>query len=79
MPMRRRRKSDPTPDALVVVTDDGVSLRCSVAAIGRGSEPRWAILTASGEQFVGPVVESDRSPDTVKRIINEWWAARSRK
>ena len=76
MTHRRRRSSDPIRETVVVVTADGTRLRCSVAAIGRGTEPRWMILDAKGEQFVGPVVTTDRSQEAVSRLINEWWMGR---
>lgn len=76
MTHRRRRKSDPIRETVVVETSDGTRLRCSVAAIGRGTEPRWMILDAKGEQFVGPVVTTDRSQEAVRRLIDEWWTGR---
>jgi len=72
--MRRQRREDAHPDAIIVTTDDGVQLRCSVAAVGRETEPRWAIFDSNANQYVGPVVQSDRSPEAVRRVITEWWA-----
>jgi hypothetical protein len=76
MTHRRRRKSDPIRETVVVETSDGTRLRCSVAAIGRGTEPRWMILDAKGEQFVGPVVTTDRSQEAVRHLIDDWWMDR---
>jgi hypothetical protein len=78
MTHRRRRRSDPIRETVVVETSDGMRLRCSVAAIGRGTEPRWMILDAKGEQFVGPVVTTDRSEEAVRRLIDAWWMGRKR-
>ena len=78
MTHRRRRSSDPIRETVVVETSDGSRLRCSVAAIGRGTEPRWMILDAKGEQFVGPIVTIDRTQDAVSRLINDWWMGRGR-
>jgi len=78
MTHRRRRSSDPIRETVVVETSDGTRLRCSVAAIGRGTEPRWMILDAKGEQFVGPIVTIDRTQDAVSRLINDWWMGRGR-
>jgi len=72
--MRRRRREDANHEAIVVTTDDGVQLRCAVAAVGRETEPRWAVFDSKANQYVGPVVQADRSPDSVKRVIAEWWA-----
>jgi hypothetical protein len=77
--MRRRRKEDSdSADAVIVTTDDGVQLRCSVAALGRETEPRWAVFDSNANQYVGPPVDADRSPDAVKRVIMEWWATNPR-
>jgi hypothetical protein len=76
--MHRRRREDPDADAVIVTTDDGTQLRCSIAAVGRETEPRWAVFDSRANQYVGPVVAPDRSPDTVKRLITEWWATRPR-
>ena len=74
MPLKRRRRSDPIPDVHIVETADGARLRCTVSSIGRATEPRWIVIDAKGEQFVGPVVAPDHSPEAVKRLIEEWWS-----
>lgn len=79
MPLKRRRGTDPIRDNIVIETHDGMRLRCSIAAVGRETEPRWMIMDADGEQFVGPVVTSDRSEEAVSRLIEEWWTARTPK
>jgi len=71
--MKRRRRSDPFVEAFVVTTEDGMRFRCSVAALGRETEPRWALLDSDGAQYMGPRVESDRSHEAVERLIREWW------
>lgn len=76
--MRRRRRGDADQEEIVITTDDGVQLRCAVAAVGRETEPRWAVFDSKANQYVGPVVQADRSPETVKRLITEWWATRPR-
>ena len=73
--MRRRRKTDHGFDSLVITTEDGTVFRCSVAAIGRETEPRWALIDPSGHQYMGPPVTSDRSPENVRRAVSEWWGA----
>jgi len=78
MTHRRRRSSDPVKETIIVETPDGARLRCSVATIGRGTEPRWMILDAKGEQFVGPRVGLDRTEGGVQRLINDWWVNRGR-
>jgi hypothetical protein len=75
--MRRRRRVDEDIDSVVVVTEDGTRLRCTIAAIGRAEEPRWVILDSDANQYIGPVVESDRSPDAVQRLICGWWDSRT--
>ena len=70
---KRRRGSDPIHDLIVIETADGTRLRCSIAAVGRETEPRWMVMDEDGAQFVGPVVTSERDADTVTRLIQEWW------
>lgn len=72
--MHRRRKEDSDIDALVITTDDGTQLRCSIAAVGRETQPRWAVFDSRANQYVGPAVEADRSTEAVRRLITEWWA-----
>jgi hypothetical protein len=76
--LHRRRREDTDADAVVVTTDDGTQLRCSIAALGRETEPRWVVFDSKANQYVGPVVDTDRSPEAVKRLITEWWATRPR-
>ncbi len=76
---KRRRGTDPIHDSIVIETAEGVRLRCSIAAVGRETEPRWMVMDEDGEQFVGPVVTTDRSPDVVSRLIGDWWTTRSAK
>jgi alcohol dehydrogenase class IV len=72
--MHRRRKEDSDIDSLVITTDDGTQLRCSIAAVGRETQPRWAVFDSRANQYVGPVVDADRSPDAVRHLITAWWA-----
>lgn len=75
--MRRRRQTDRGFDSLVITTEDGTVFRCSVAAVGRESDPRWALIDPSGQQYMGPPVTGDRSPENVRRAVSEWWGARN--
>ena len=75
--MRRRRKRDEDVDSLVVITADGRRLRCSISAIGRAEEPRWVVIDSDANQYLGPPVESDRSPDAIQKLICHWWERRS--
>lgn len=70
---RHKRRTDRSVEPFVVVTDDGTSFRCSVSSIGREAEPRWVLIDADGEQFVGPPVLPDKSPAAVTQLVNEWW------
>lgn len=72
--MRRRRREDEEVDSVVVITRDGTRLRCTISAIGREEEPRWMVMDSTAHQYVGPVVESDRSPEAIQRLISSWWA-----
>jgi len=74
MPQKRRRNTDPIRDMVVIETSDGTRLRASLTAVGRGSEPRWMLLDAKGQQFVGPIATSDRTPEGIRRLVDEWWA-----
>ena len=73
--MKRRRRSDKFVEPFVVVTDDGARFRCSVAALGRETEPRWVLLSNDGVQYLGPPVGPDKSKDAVEQLIRDWWAA----
>ena len=74
--MKRRRRSDKFVETLIVTTEDGMRFRCSVAALGRETEPRWVLLDSDGLQYMGPRVEPDRSPEAVERLIRAWWQTR---
>ena len=63
---------------MVVTTDDGKRWRCSLSTIGREGEPRWMLIDADGVQYVGPVGLPDKSPETVQRLVSEWWAEKKR-
>jgi len=52
---------------------DGTRFRCSLAALGRETEPRWILLDTNGAQYVGPAVEPDKSHEAVERLISAWW------
>jgi hypothetical protein len=73
--MRRRRRADEDIDSVVVITEDGTRLRCTISAVGRAEAPRWVILDSDANQYIGPAVEPDRSEDAVERLISEWWKA----
>ena len=73
MPQKRRRSTDPIRDMVVIETSDGTRFRASLTAVGRGTEPRWMLLDTKGEQFVGPIATPDRSPEGVRRLVDEWW------
>ncbi len=74
--MRGRRKSDKSVPVrpIVVTLDDGSVVRCSVASIGREATPRWMLMAADGTQYIGPEATTDKSRETVQRVISEWWA-----
>ena len=72
----RRRRSDKFVEPFIVTVADGKKFRCSVAALGRESDPRWILLDTSGTQYVGPPVEPDKSPEAVEQLVSGWWEAR---
>ena len=74
--MNRRRRFDKFVEPFVVETDDGKKFRCSVSALGREAEPRWVLLDSDGMQYIGPLVEADKSPAAVERLIDGWWNGR---
>ena len=71
--MKGRRRSDKLVEPFVVTTEDGMRFRCSVAALGRESDPRWVLLDSDGAQYVGPSVEPDKSHEAVEKLIRDWW------
>ena len=77
--MDRRRRLDKFIEPFVVTAADGTKFRCSVAALGRETEPRWVLLDSHGMQYIGPVVEPDKSPEAVERLVSAWWDAAKRR
>jgi hypothetical protein len=75
--MIRRRKSDRSVQPFSVTTSDGTTFRCSLSALGREAEPRWVLIDSNGVQYVGPEAGHDKSPDTVRDLVNAWWKART--
>jgi hypothetical protein len=71
--MKRRRRSDKFIEPVIVTAEDGTRFRCSIAAIGRETAPRWVLLDNEGIQYIGPIVEADKSPEAVDRLIRAWW------
>ena len=69
----RRRRLDKFVEPFVVTTSDGTKFRCSLAALGRETEPRWVLFDSDGIQYVGPRVEADKSPEAVARLVSAWW------
>ena len=74
--MRRRRKADTLVDAVTLEMEDGARLRASVTSLG-GERPYWAILDAKGTQYIGPAADAKRTPESVERLIRDWWASRN--
>jgi hypothetical protein len=74
--MRRRRKTDRIADTVIVRTDDGKTFRCSIVSTGSETEPHWALIDEDAEQFLGPPVLADHSPEAVEQQIAQWWAGR---
>jgi hypothetical protein len=71
--MKGRRRSDKSVEPFVVTVADGTKFRCSIAALGRETEPRWVLLDSDGVQYIGPPVEADKSPEAVERRVSAWW------
>jgi len=61
---------------MIVITEDGTRLRCTISALGREDAPRWIVMDSDANQYIGPLVESGRSPDAVQKLISSWWATR---
>jgi hypothetical protein len=75
--MRRRRKTDEVAETVIVTTDDGKTFRCSIASTGRETEPHWAVIDEQAEQYLGPPVLPDHSPEAIQRQITDWWKDRT--
>ena len=71
--MDRRRRLDKFVEPFVVTAADGTRFRCSLAALGRETEPRWVLLDSHGTQYIGPLVEPDTSREAVERLVSAWW------
>ena len=56
----------------VITTDDGRMFHCSV--VGETEwERRWLLRDALGRRYDGPDMMAERSPDAVRRLVNQWW------
>jgi hypothetical protein len=71
--MTLRRKADRVLKPFSVTTDDGTVFRCALSSLGRESEPRWVLIDANGQQYIGPLAEQDKSPAAVRQLVNDWW------
>ena len=71
--MKGRRRLDKSVEPFVVTAADGTKFRCSIAALGRETDPRWVLFDSDGVQYIGPPVESDKSPEGVERLVSAWW------
>jgi len=71
--MKGRRRSDKSVEPFVVTVEDGTKFRCSIAALGRETDPRWVLFDSDGVQYIGPPVEPDKSPEAVERLVSAWW------
>jgi hypothetical protein len=71
--MKGRRRLDKSVEPFVVTAADGTKFRCSIAALGRETDPRWVLFDSDGVQYIGPPVESDKSPEAVERLVSAWW------
>ena len=71
--MDRRRRLDKFVEPFVITAADGTRFRCSLAALGRETDPRWVLMDSKGTQYIGPHVESDKSHEAVERLVSAWW------
>lgn len=71
--MARRRRLDKFVEPFVITVADGTKFRCSVAALGRETDPRWVLMDGNGTQYIGPPVEPDKSHEAVERLVSAWW------
>jgi hypothetical protein len=59
----------------IVTTDDGRMFHCSV--VGETErQRRWVLRDSDGRRYDGPDMMAERSPDAVRRLVNEWWKLR---
>src|SRR3954470_15886135 len=71
--MKGRRRLDKAVEAFVVTVADGTKFRCSIAALGRETDPRWVLFDTDGIQYIGPRVQSNKSPEAVAGLVSAWW------
>jgi hypothetical protein len=56
----------------------GTKIRCSIAALGRETDPRWVLFDSDSVQYIGPPVESSKSPEAVERLVSPaWWGGQA--
>lgn len=76
--MRRRRKTDPISDIVVVETEDGKTFRCSIVSTGQGTDPHWVLMDEDARQFIGPPVLPNHTSASVHAQIATWWQERKK-
>jgi hypothetical protein len=62
-------------DAYVITVSDGTLLHCEARSFGADYRPlsrHWSIQSTT-TQYIGPKVQADRSPQAIRRLIDEWW------
>jgi hypothetical protein len=66
-------------DAYVITVSDGTLLHCVARSFGDDYRPlsrRWSIQSTT-TQYIGPKVQADRSPQAIRRLIDEWWTMKN--
>jgi hypothetical protein len=51
---------------------------CSVAPETAGSG-RWLLRDSQGVRYVGPPLDQERTPESVRGAVNSWWAEARRR
>jgi hypothetical protein len=75
--MRRRRKTDPITETVIVHTEDGKTFRCSIVSSAQGTDPHWVLMDEDAAQFIGPPVVPSHGVEDVQQQIRDWWRERN--
>jgi hypothetical protein len=71
--------ADPSFTPVTILTDDGMTFRCSVAWVGRDEDRRWIFVDRNGVDYIGPPCPA-RAPapasDALRAIVNDFWTAK---
>jgi hypothetical protein len=71
--------TDPSFTPVSIMTDDGMTFRCSVAWVGRDEDRRWIFVDRDNVDYIGPPCPACwpmPAPGELRAILNDFWMAK---